>query len=101
MAEEILWQTHSTYAFMFRIYYRHMDLNDPRYELLMKNLWAQCCRDGLVSEFTLESLRLSVKESTFFECIGHKREGKKAESVKVRSLCSDWRRNVAAKRLAG
>jgi hypothetical protein len=90
-------QTHSTYAFMFRIYYRHMDVNDPRYELLMKNLWAQCCRDGLVSEFTLESLRLSVKESTFFECIGRKREDKKAESVTVNSLRSDWRRNVAAR----
>lgn len=91
-------QTHSTYAFMFRIFNRHMNFNDPRYELLMKNLWKGACRDGLVSEFTLESLRQSVKESTFFDCIGRPRGFNKAGSVKVGSLDHDWRRNVTAKR---
>ena len=90
--------THSTYAFMFRIFNRHMDFTDPRYDLLMKNLWTQCCRDGLVSEFTLESFRLSVKESIFFKCIGDENRGKNAERVKLISLPHDWRRNVAAKR---
>jgi hypothetical protein len=89
--------THSTYAFMFRILSRHMNFADPRYDLLMKSLWTQCCRDGLVSEFTLESLRRSVTDSTFFECIGHEIEGK-PDSVTVASLHRDWRRNVAAKR---
>ena len=90
--------THSTYAFMFRILNRHMDFTDPRYDLLMKHLWTQCCRDGLVSEFTLESFRLSVKESIFFKCVGGKRGEENAESVKLINLPHDWKRNVAAKR---
>ncbi|KAL7488908.1 hypothetical protein ACHAW6_014501 [Cyclotella cf. meneghiniana] len=90
--------THSTFAFMFRIFNRHMSFTDPRYDLLMKNLWAQCCRDGLVSEFTLESLRKSVTESTFFECIGCDKGGKTVESITVGSLPREWRRNVSPKR---
>ena len=90
--------THSTYAYMFRIYNRHMDFTDPRYDLLMRNLWTQCCKDGLVSEFTLESFRMSVKERTFFECIGRRGRMRNAESVTVSSLCHDWRKNVVPKR---
>eukprot|EP00956_Cyclotella_meneghiniana_P025039 scaffold51393_cov100-Cyclotella_meneghiniana.AAC.1 len=90
--------THSTYSFMFRIFNRHMNFKDRRYDMLMKSLWTQACNDGCVSEFTLESLRLSVKESFFFDCIGRGRGQSKAESVKVHSLSSEWRRNVAAKR---
>ena len=90
--------THSTYSFMFRIFNRHMNFKDHRYDTLMKSLWTQACIDGCVSEFTLESLRLSVKESLFFHCIGRGRGESNAESIKVSSLSSEWRRNVSAKR---
>jgi hypothetical protein len=92
--------THSTYAFMLRILHRHMNFNDPRYDLLMANIWAQCCRDGLVSEFTLESLRLSVRRPLFFDLVDVSSEygSMDAESIKVSNLDQNWRRNVKAKR---
>jgi hypothetical protein len=89
--------THATYSFMFNAYRQHMDFQDKRYPTLMRNLWRQCCRDGLASKFSLDSFRSSVLEHDFWRAIGG-RSGKfdslNADDVSVKDLPAEWSRNV-------
>jgi len=87
--------THATYSFMFHIYRQHMDFRDKRYATLMQNMWKHCCKDGLVSKFSLESFRDSVLEPDFWKALGGKdrfvKPGKtKATDVLVEDLPKEW-----------
>lgn len=92
--------THATYGYMFSIYRQHMNFRDPRYLPIMQSLWKRCCRDGLVSKFTLEAFREATLERDFWETIGGKemyeRKGKHiAEKITVKDLPKEWSRNVS------
>lgn len=89
--------THATYSFMFNTYRQHMDFRDSRYPTLMRNLWRHCCRDGLVSQFSLDSFRASVLEHDFWQGIGgrDKFEIINGEDVTVKDLPAEWSRNVS------
>ena len=89
--------THATYSFMFNTYRQHMDFRDKRYPTLMRNLWRHCCRDGLASQFSLDSFRSSVLERDFWRAIGgrsNKLDRLNAEDVTVKDLPAEWSRNV-------
>ncbi len=89
---------HATYSFMFNTYRQHMDFHDSRYLTLMRNLWKHCCRDGLVSQFSLDSFRASVLEDGFWRAIGgrsDKFERLTADDVTVKDLPVEWSRNVS------
>ena len=95
--------THATYAFMFITYKFHLDFDNSRYSQLLLMLWKQCCKDGQVSQFVLESFRKCIIGSEFWKAIGRK-EGYAAlgktnpKEVKVSDLPKEWRRNVAPSR---
>ena len=91
--------THATYSYMFTIYKRHMDFRDKRHSSVMQNLWKHCCRDGMVSEFSLDTFRESVLEQDFWEGIGGKDNfesiGKTdIDMITVEDLPAQWRRGV-------
>ncbi len=91
--------THATYSYMFTIYRRHMDFRDKRHSTVMQNLWRHCCRDGMVSKFSLDSFRESVLEHDFWEGIGGKdnfeRIGKTdIEKIAVEDLPAQWSKGV-------
>mmetsp|Transcript_9398 Transcript_9398/g.16329 ORF Transcript_9398/g.16329 Transcript_9398/m.16329 type:complete len:449 (-) Transcript_9398:74-1420(-) len=93
--------THATYAYLFHIYRQHMNFQAPRYSSLMRTMWRHCCKDGLVSKFSLDSFRDSVMEHDFWKAIGGKekfaRLGKThAKQISVEDLPEEWRKNVAA-----
>jgi len=98
--------THATYAFMFLIYKNHLDFENSRYTQLLTMLWKQCCNDGLVSQFALDSFRDSVLQYQFWNAIGgndrYAAMGKtKPDEVKVDDLPQEWRRNVKPQRRQG
>merc|ERR1711862_133545 len=83
--------THGSYSYMFRTYRVHMNFEDERYFDVMQELWKHSCRDGLVSQFSLESFREAVLSRDFWSAIGGQREyarrGKtRAEDIKVGDL---------------
>lgn len=91
--------THATYAFMFIAYKFHLDFENSRYSPLLTMLWKQCCNDGLVSQFALETFRDSVLDYQFWKAIGGKERyatlGKTdPKTIKVDDLPWEWRRNV-------
>lgn len=91
--------THATYAFMFLAYKYHLDFENPRYTPLLTMLWKECCNDGLVSQFTLDSFRDSVLDYQFWNAIGgtdrYVALGRPTpDMVKVNDLPQEWRRNV-------
>ena len=89
--------THATYSFMFNTYRQHMHFRDKRYPTLMGSLWRHCCRDGLASQFSLDSFRLSVLELDFWRAIGgrsDKFDRLNAEDVTVKDLPAEWSKNV-------
>lgn len=95
--------THGTYSFMFNIYRQHMHFEDRRYLAMMRNLWKHCCRDGLVSQFSLDSFRASVLEDDFWQAIGGSdkfaRLGKtNAKDVTVKDLPAEWSKSVTPMR---
>ena len=95
--------THLSYSYMFHIYRQHMNFRDKRYPVMMRNLWKHCCRDGLVSQFSLDEFRSSVLEDDFWQAIGgcdrFTKLGKAdAKDVTVKDLPTDWSRNVSPPR---
>ena len=93
--------THATYSFLFHIYRQHMDFHDERYAPLMLNLWKACCREGLVSDFTLKSFRDSVLPPDFWKAIGgkdrYKQLGKTMpDKIVIKDLPKEWSANVVA-----
>jgi len=90
--------SHATFSFMFHIFRQHMDFNmDKRYKPLMDNLWKACCKDGHVSQFTLESFRDCVLKEHFLKAIGGKPTGKDIKEISVADLPKAWSRNVTSK----
>jgi hypothetical protein len=95
--------THLSYSYMFHIYRQHMNFRDKRYPVMMRNLWKHCCRDGLVSQFSLDEFRSSVLEDDFWQAMGgcdrFTRLGKtNVMDVIVKDLPADWSRNVSPPR---
>ncbi len=91
--------THATYAFMFKTYQSHLDFDNSRYTPLLLMLWKQCCKDGLVSQFALESFRNCILNYEFWKAIGGKERyasmGKtEPEMIQIDDIAQEWRRNV-------
>lgn len=91
--------THATYSYMFTIYRRHMAFQDTRHSSVMQNLWRHCCRDGMVSKFSLESYRESVLEHDFWEGIGGKHNFERLGKIDIEKITVDdlpvhWRKSV-------
>lgn len=95
--------THLSYSYMFHIYRQHMNFRDKRYPVMMRNLWKHCCRDGLVSQFSLDEFRSSVLEDDFWQAMGVCDRSTKlgkvdVMDVTVKDLPKDWSRNVSPPR---
>ena len=94
---------HATYSYMFCLYRQHMDFHNERYPPLMHTMWKHCCKDGLVSQFSLESFRNSVLEPDFWKAVGgqdrYRQWGKTdMQSIVANDLPKEWCRNVSLKR---
>jgi len=98
--------THATYAFMFIAYKFHLNFDNSRYTPLLLMLWKQCCNDGLVSQFALESFRDCVLDYQFWKAIGGKERyamlGKtEPKMIKIDDIPQEWKRNVKPPRRRG
>lgn len=98
--------THATYAFMFMAYKFHLDFENSRYTPLLAILWKQCCNDGLVSQFALDSFRDCVLDYQFWKAIGGEERYAKlgktdSKTIKVDDLPQEWRKNVKPPRKRG
>ncbi|KAL7496991.1 hypothetical protein ACHAWT_005399 [Skeletonema menzelii] len=98
--------THATYAFMFVAYKFHLNFDNSRYTPLLLMLWKQCCNDGVVSQFALESFRDCVLDYQFWKAIGGKERyaalgTMEPKMIKVEDLPQEWKRNVKPPRRRG
>ncbi len=98
--------THATYAFMFTAYKFHLNYDNSRYTPLLLMLWKQCCNDGLVSQFALESFRNCVLNYEFWKAIGGKERyatlGKtEPKMIQIDDIAQEWKRNVKPPRRRG
>lgn len=98
--------THATYAFMFIAYKFHLNFDNSRYTPLLLLLWKQCCNDGLVSQFALESFRNCVLDYEFWKAIGGKERyatlGKtEPKMIQIDDIAQEWKRNVKPPRRRG
>lgn len=81
---------HTTYGTLLKAWCNLIPTNDERRPKIVKSVFQQCCKDGMVGPMVIQQLKYAATPELYLSLVGKDIK----EEIKIASLPSQWSRNV-------